>query len=224
MLIFWQLGINLVQHRILLRRAPGVGDLRQAACDFRAGACQFVEDGVAPPDEHAAVPVVAAGFDIAVGRRLVGLFLERLHAVRAAGLAANRQRFAAMDVAQAGVAVRRDDAEGDQRIRDLGDDVKAGFDRVLKHVDRLDDMIGRHEGGDRVLVALGQNRGGEADGVGGVAPFGSPSRFSFGSSGRFSSTASPWAAPVQTKIRSGGSMPAKALVAELQQALAAHRH
>jgi hypothetical protein len=38
-------------------------------------------------------------------------------------------------------------------------------------------------------------------------PSGSPIRFSFGSSGRFSSTIFPCDAPVQTKMRSGGSMP-----------------
>jgi hypothetical protein len=81
---------------------------------------QFAQHGVAAPDEHSAVPVVAAGFDVTVGRRLVGLFAEGLHAVSAG----DREGVAAMNVAQACVAVGGNNSEGDQKIRLLRDHVK----------------------------------------------------------------------------------------------------
>src|SRR5437868_7763134 len=62
-----------------------------------------------------------------------------------------------------------DDAKGDQRVGLGGDNVKRGLDRGLEFLHRRDDVVGGDDRGDGVLVALVQNRRGEADGIGGVA-------------------------------------------------------
>src|SRR5215510_3132740 len=77
-----------------------------------------------------------------------------------------------MNVAKPGVTKAGDDAESDQRERLFGDNVEGSFETGLKRVDRLDDVICRDNGKDRILVALEQNRGGEADGVSRIAALG----------------------------------------------------
>ena len=75
---------------------------------------------------------------------------------------------------------------------------------AVERVDRLDDVVGgddRHHG---VRVALEQDGGGEADGVGGVAAGRLAEEVVLRQLGRFSSTLLGVAAAVQTKIRSGG--------------------
>src|SRR5438309_1699730 len=93
---------------------------------------QLVEHRVTPPDEHAAVPVVLARFNVAVGGRFVRLFFEGSYAKGAAGAGFEFERLAAMNIAKAGVAMGRNDAESDQRIGIFGGDFKAGAKRCLE--------------------------------------------------------------------------------------------
>src|SRR5207244_1390193 len=88
----FQPGIEVFEDFFLTGCAPGGGDFGQELVVFREVDAQLVEDSVAAPDEHAAVPVVPAGFDVAVGGGLVGLFAEHLHAVSAGGAPADGQR------------------------------------------------------------------------------------------------------------------------------------
>ncbi len=76
---------------------------------------------------------------------------------------------AALDVTEAGVAVGGDDAEGDEGIGLLADDVEGGADGFLESGDRLDDVVGGDDGHHGVFVFGEEDTGGEADGVGGVA-------------------------------------------------------
>ncbi len=119
-----QRRVDAVERIVLIGRAPGAGDLVQPLLRVGQVGGQLIGDEVAAPDEHAAVPVVALRLDVPVGRGLVGLFPESLHAVRAGRAAAELKRLAAVDVAQPRVAVRGDDAERHQRVGSLGDDVE----------------------------------------------------------------------------------------------------
>src|SRR5437667_160564 len=62
-----KLWIHLAENRILARRPPDIGDLRQPAMNVRQMHAELVEHRIAAPHEHPAVPVVAAGFNIAIG-------------------------------------------------------------------------------------------------------------------------------------------------------------
>src|SRR5438309_1843159 len=114
---------------------------------------KLFENRVRPPDKHPTVPVVAAGFDISVGRRLVGLFFERLHLIRAFE---SIELLAAMNVTQTRVAEGRNNSECDERFRLLRDDIERGAQTGLKCINRLDDMIGGDDREDGILVALEQ--------------------------------------------------------------------
>jgi hypothetical protein len=164
-----QARVDLAQDRLLPGRAPRLGDLHQAAVRVGQVSRKFVQHRVGAPDEHTAVPVVPAGFDVAVGGGLIGLLFERQHLVRAAEAP---DRLTAVDITQARVAVRGDDAERDQRVGNLTRDVEGGLDLRLEHVDRLDHVIRGNDGEDGVLVALVQDGGGKADCVGRVAALG----------------------------------------------------
>src|SRR5207247_11033213 len=107
--------------------------------------------------------------DVRVGGRLLRLCLEAEDAIGADETGAGAQRLAAVNVAQARVAVRRHDAESDQRTGLRGDDGEGGADGGLKLFDRGDHVIRGDDGHDRVPVAVVQDGRGKADGVGGVA-------------------------------------------------------
>jgi hypothetical protein len=61
---------------------------------------------------------------------------------------------------------------GHEGRRVVGRQVERGLHRLLEHLDRLDHVVGGRDRHHRVRVPLAQHRGGEADGVGGVAAHG----------------------------------------------------
>ena len=83
-------------------------------------------------------------------------------------------------------------------------------------------MVGGDDGADRVLIALSRTAAGKPTALAVSRPVGSPSRLSFGSSGRFFQHQRRDApSPVQTKIWFGRQNAAQPIVAELKQAFAA---
>ena len=99
-----------------------------------------------------------------------------------------------MDVAVAGGRGRRRDAEGDQGVGELVGELLGGVDGPAELLDRLDDVVGRHDDDGRVRVLAGDEGGPEADARGGVAAHGSPTIWSAGTSGSCCRASSRWAA------------------------------
>ena len=139
------------------RRAAGAGHVRVEAAD-RA----HPHGGL--HHEDAAVPVVLAAGDVALGGGAVGLLDEFL---QRAGALACFERGPRADVAVAGLGVVGDDAEGDERTlrRGLG----ADRNRLLKGREVGDDVIGRHHQQDRIAL-LRRGQRGEGERRRGVAP------------------------------------------------------
>jgi hypothetical protein len=125
----------------------------------------LVQDRIAAPDEHAAVPVVSAGFDESIGEGFIRFFVESLHMEGPR----DAQRVAAMNVAQAGVAIGGDDSEGDQRLGAIGDNLEGGSEALLESRNRFDDVIGGNDRSHGIGIAFFQHGRGKTNGVGGVA-------------------------------------------------------
>ncbi len=126
---------------------------------------QRVEHGLRPPDEHAGVPEVLPRVQVALGGGEVGLLPEGGRLGRAFDLGGR----ALLHVAETGGRRGRRDAQGDQRPGPDGEAVVGGAQRVGEPLDGPDDVVGGHHGELGVRVGVGDQRGGQADRVGGVA-------------------------------------------------------
>lgn len=144
-------AVGLFHHRVVdgvggARVQRGLGEAQEIAVGARVGvgllagrehvgamSLELVEPCAHPHQEHSAVPVVFAGFEITPGRRRIGLLDER----------GDRVVGAALDVAVAGLGARRRHAEGHEpagaRERD------AFGDRTLKRARILDHVIRGHD-------------------------------------------------------------------------------
>ena len=113
---------------------------------------------------------LGTGGEVLVGHVLLGLFLEARHHAGAAALGCAGDGVAQLEVAVAGGGVRGRDAESDQRIGVLLDEVKAVPHDGLEPVDRLDEVVGGEDRNRGVGIPLGEHGRDVADGVERVAP------------------------------------------------------
>src|SRR5471030_3204104 len=125
---------------------------------------QLAQVAVGAEQEHAAVPVVIAGVDEALGRGAVRLLDEALDLEAGCG----RRGGAALDVAIAGFRRRRHDAEGGQRA--VGGHHGRVCYRLVERVDILDHVVGRQHQHHGVGVDGLDEVGGGGDGGRRVAP------------------------------------------------------
>ncbi len=163
---FGERGIDGIEDFVLLRRIPGFGDFHQAGVAFGEMLLDLIKNGFGFPDEHAGVPGVGAGGEILLGGLFIGFFLEGFDHEDAGRIG---ERLAALDVAEAGRGEGGGDTEGDEIFGVFFDGVEGSVEGVLEDVEGLDDMVGGEDGEGGVRVALMEDGGGEADGVGGVA-------------------------------------------------------
>ena len=146
--------VNFAQNGLLPGRAPRLADLHQARMDLRPVTLDARQQRRRTPNEHAAVPGVPPRLHVPGSRGSVRL-LHKLHGGQC--LAEPFQRLAHLDVAVARGGVRGPNAErhqcGGQRLGDPKTQVHA----LPKHVDRLDQMVGREHGDHRLGVLLAGN-------------------------------------------------------------------
>ena len=115
---------------------------RSGSVALRQEPAQIGQNRLGPPDEHARVPGVLAALDILLRRLLVGLLLERLHRVDRVLALGALARIGAFDISELGAGKCGLDAERDQGVGVAGDELEGIGQRLLKHLRRLQKLIG----------------------------------------------------------------------------------
>src|ERR1700722_18796891 len=129
---------------------------------------EFLQESPRSPDENSRIPKILGAGDVFLGGGLVGLLAKLIYFENAEPLPA-RKRLALVDVTIAGRWPRRRDAERDERIRMLDDELLGGVHDAAKLLSGLDDVIGGHDEHDAVWVTGGDQPRSEGDAGSGVA-------------------------------------------------------
>ena len=115
----------LLEDAVLVGGAPGVADLAEVVEHGGLVLGERFEDGAGLPDEDAGVPVEVAGGQVPGGRCGVGFFAELFLRRNAGGVAlGDLERGAALDVAEALGRVVGGDAEGDDPVGVVADELR----------------------------------------------------------------------------------------------------